>query len=83
MQTWFWLAVVVASIGLLVGLGWLGHRLCIRLEEAGYLYYREESSGSAGAGILGEIDKLVRPNIEHTIELRETTHVEEDGIDGD
>lgn len=82
MQALFWPLIIVLGIAGLIGAGWLLHRFCIRLEEAGYLYYREESKGSPAAGILGELDKLVRPNIEHTIELQETTHVEEDGIDG-
>jgi len=83
MQLLNWTAVVLAGFACLAFLWWTFDRICTRLEEAGYLYYREKPTGSGGGGVLGKIDKLVRPSIQHTIELRETTHVEEDGIDGD
>ena len=83
MQVLYGIAVVAGGITSLAFMAWTFHRVCTRLEEAGYLYYREKPTGSAGGSVLGEIDKLVRPSIEHTIELREITHVEEDGIDGD
>ena len=83
MQMLSWTAVGLAGIASLALLWWLFDRVCTHLEEAGYMYYREKPTGSGGGSVLGEIDKLVRPSIEHTIELRETTHVEEDGIDGE
>lgn len=77
-----WTAVILAAFACLYCVWLVFDRVCTRLEQAGYLYYREKPKGSAGGSVFGEIDKLVRPSIEHTIELRETTHVEEDGIDG-
>lgn len=83
MQILYWTVIVLAGIAGLAFLWCVFDRVCTRLEQAGYLYYREKPNGSAGGSVLGEIDKLVRPNIQHTIELRETTHVEEDRVDGD
>jgi glycerate kinase len=55
-----------------VAVGWLLHRFCIKLEDAGYLYYRKPRQGGGGglAGGLMELDRLVaRPSIEHVVEL--------------
>jgi hypothetical protein len=82
MPVWLWCVTIVAGIAGLIGLGWLMHRFCICLEEAGYLYYREQPKGSAGGGILGEFDKLVRPSIQHTIQAKDNI-VEVHEIDGD
>lgn len=76
-----WILIGVAAVATVVGLGWLLHRLCIRLEEAGYLYYREKGGGAA-AGVLNEFDRLVRPSVEHTIQAEEHVRDEEE-IDGD
>ena len=83
MQILYWTTVVLAGIAGLGLIGWIFHRVCTRLEQAGYMYYREKPTGSAGGSVFSEIDKLVRPSIEHTIEVQETKHVVEDGIDGD
>ncbi|MBC8355043.1 MAG: hypothetical protein H8E66_23945 [Planctomycetes bacterium] len=76
-----WTLIVGIGLLLLVGIGWLLHRFAIRLEDAGYIYYREKSSGGGGS-VFGELDKLVRPSIRHTIEAQDT-RIEQIEIDGE
>lgn len=76
-----WCSAALALIALLAFIVWLLHRLCIRLEKAGYLYYREASKGGAG-GVIYELDRLTRPSIEHVIEVQDPV-VMEDEIDGE
>lgn len=76
------LGAAVAAAALLVGLGWLFHRICTRLEEAGYLYYRKSGGGGSAGGVLYELDKLTRPSVEHVIDVQDTIK-EEAEIDGD
>jgi hypothetical protein len=60
LQTLFWL-ISVALLGVAVfGL----HRLLLRLENRGYIYYRKKPRGGGGVAFL-ELDRLVRPSIEH------------------
>lgn len=77
---WFLIRLLLIVLGVTVGL-YLLHRLALRLEEAGYLYHRnQQSSGGGATPVFGEPDKLVRPSIEHTIETQgEQTIVRERG----
>ena len=81
MQCLTWSLIIGSGILLLAGVGWLLHRIAIRLEEAGYIYYREQSR-SGGGSVFGVFDELVRPSIQHTIEVQDT-RIEQDEIDGD
>ena len=40
------------------------HRLCLRLEDRGLLYYRRRSGGGIG-NVLQPLDRMTRPSIEH------------------
>ena len=75
------------TIGILVcvaAAGWLLHRLAIMLEDAGYMYYREQPKGGSGArGVLSEIDRVVRPTIEHSVEQQDAVKIERDDVGGD
>ena len=55
---WFMglILVAVAIVGL--------HRGLVSLEKRGYIYYREKPRGGGGSAFL-ELDRLVRPSIEH------------------
>jgi hypothetical protein len=73
-----WSAMVVTAV---VGLGSLFHRICTRLEDAGYVYYRKEKGGGGGvSGALSELDKLTRPSIQHVIEVEDTAKIERDDV---
>lgn len=48
------------------------HRLALKLDELGYLYYRTQPKGGNRMGsVLMEFDKLARPSVEHTLEANE------------
>ena len=60
LQILFWLMCVA-----LLGAAFFGlHRLLVTLEKRGYIYYREKSGGGGG-GVFLELDRLIRPSIEH------------------
>lgn len=60
------------------------HRLCIRLENAGLIYYRQKPSGGGGAPVLMELDRLTRPSVEHVVATQDVEkRVERPGVDGD
>ncbi len=77
-----WCGAAIGIIAALVGLGWLFHRVCTRLEEAGYLHYRKSEGSGGGGGALYELDKLTRPSIKHVIEAQDVIK-DEENIDGD
>ena len=54
--------LVLAAFGL--------HRWFIALEKRGYIYYKEKPE-SGGGSVFLELDKLTRPNVEHTIEAKD------------
>ena len=58
------IAGILLSPVMLYGL----HRLLVSLENSGYIYYRTKPSGGGGiAGAVFEVDKLIRPSIEHVV----------------
>ena len=81
-KVFIWTIVVAAAV---VGLGWLFHRICTRLEEAGYLYYRkkERPAGGSAMGAFQELDKLTNPSIEHVIEAQDTEKISREDVGGE
>jgi hypothetical protein len=59
--------LIIVGIVLIPAILYGLHRLCIGLEELGYIYYRTKPSGSGVAGAVFEVDKLIRPNIEQIV----------------
>ena len=78
-------AVVCLVICLVIGLKWLD-RLLLQAEEKGWIYYRKKSAGgivsSGVAGMMNELDRIVRPSAEYRIEA-ENPVVEEDEKGGE
>ncbi len=81
------LQVILAVVGVLMAIlfvGWLFHRVCIRLEDAGYLYYRKPNErGSAGAATAFTMDQFVRPSTQHIIEVEEKAKIDHESIGGE
>ena len=77
-------AIQLSAIGLgvlafvIFGLRML-HRFCVRLEEAGYLYYRNRGGG----GVFHELDRLTRPSVEHVVQVRDEVKHQEENIGGE
>lgn len=68
----WWLICVAAGLGIGGGLYAL-HRLCLWLEDAGYLYYvRKKPRGSSGGlGSLVELQKALEPTTRYVVETKE------------
>lgn len=60
----------LAAFMLIIGVCYLGHRFLVKLEDRGYIYYRNKAPGSSG-GVFFELDKLTRPSIEHVERARD------------
>lgn len=70
-MTWYnGIATFLIGAGLLAISGWGLHRLCIALEDRGYIYYRTKPQSGSNSAML-EIDRLVRPAVEHVISVRD------------
>ncbi|MEO1496276.1 MAG: hypothetical protein AAFV43_03910 [Planctomycetota bacterium] len=68
---WFLIRLFLVVFAVTGGL-YLLHRIALRLEAAGYLYYRnKQPTGGGATAVFGELDKLTRPSIEHTIEAQD------------
>lgn len=74
---WLFLSIIAGS-ALLYGL----HRLGLWLEDEGYIYYRKKSGGGAYVNAALELDKFVRPSVEHRVEAADHLVIE-DEQDGD
>lgn len=63
---------ILAGIAVVAAVLYGVHRLALRLDERGYLYYKSKpKGGSRLGGVLMEFDKLARPSVEHTLEANE------------
>lgn len=78
-----WVMAGLAAAGASVGICWVLHRFCIRLEEAGYLYYRKPNAGGGGGGVFQELDRLTRPSVEHVMQVQDETKQQEERIGGE
>ena len=76
------LILVVVLLALAV-LGWMLLRFAIQLEKHGYIYYREKSKSGGMAGVLQELDQLVRPNSRHVVEAEHDLYSKESDEQGD
>ena len=69
--------IVVAAIpAALYGL----HRLALRLEERGYLYYLKTKPRGGGGNAFVPIQELIEPQVEHVLHVRD--EIREDDEDG-
>ncbi len=77
--------LVLVAVGVVAGLYAL-HRLFCYLEDAGYCYYRKPRTKGVAKGLSGafnEMDRLIRPSVEHTRKVDQLVQVERDDIGGD
>ena len=63
MNAWS-ILLAVAALPALYGL----HRLCLRLEDRGYLYYRHKEPKPGGASPFLLLDEFIQPQNSHVIE---------------
>ena len=74
LDTIAWSVVILSSLAGCALLVFLLHRLCLRLEARGFLYYRRRPEGSMSS-VFQEVDRLTRPSIEHVEEFRDEARI--------
>lgn len=82
MEVFTVILVVAAGLLAVTGFGWLLHRFCVRLEEAGYLHYRKSSGSGSCGNALQELDLLTRPSVVHVLEVQDDAKQHEASIGG-
>jgi hypothetical protein len=68
MGTWeilFWSVCTVGAAGALYAL----HRLALRLEDRGHLYYLKKKPSGSGAGCFVAMQQVIQPQIQHVIHV--------------
>jgi hypothetical protein len=81
-----WSLLGIAGLVLLVlAVKWLD-RLLLRAEEKGWIFYRKKRPGgfvsSAAGALMNEMDRFIRPSVEHRIQT-ENPVVKEEEKDGE
>jgi hypothetical protein len=70
MDGWHWLIGGITVLVLVVGL-WGLHRLCLWLEDRGWLYYlRKKPSSSAGSSFV-VLQQFIEPGVQHLIQVEQ------------
>ncbi len=67
----FWTVCVVGGFGLLYAM----HRLALRLEERGHLYYLHKKPKGGGAGCFVALQRAIEPHIQHVIQVTDERHL--------
>ncbi|HEX4144465.1 MAG TPA: hypothetical protein VHY91_13240 [Pirellulales bacterium] len=62
-----WIFLVIAALPALYGI----HRLCLRLEARGYLYYRDKQPKPGGASPFLLLQEIYQPQISQVIEAED------------
>ena len=76
MLVWFYWLAAAALLG--AGIYCL-HRLCLYLEQRGYIYYlHTKPQGSGGGGVFLDLSELIQPSVRHVIEVKEDRHIQHD-----
>lgn len=74
MSCWWSFVCLITVFGIVAALYGL-HRLCLWLEDAGYMYYVREkpgaSSGGRGLGPFVELQKALEPTTQYVVEAKE------------
>lgn len=76
------IAGIVVGAVLLIAVALVAlHRLLLRLERKGWIYYRKMTPGSAIGGAMGVFQELAQPEIRHVIEAEDQRKAEIDQAD--
>lgn len=79
MSTIFWILIAIAVVPVLYGL----HRFCLYLDDYGYLLYRNKHRSSGGGSMFLPLDQIMRPQIQHVIQVKEQHEQVTEEKDGD
>ena len=72
-----WILGFVTIAALLAGVYGL-HRLCLYLEEYGYIHYLHKNPRGGFAPVLLDLREIVQPSVRHVVELKDDEHIEYD-----
>jgi len=64
---WLWLLAIPLAIAALYGM----HRLALRLEEQGYLYYLHKKPDSSAASSFVALQQAIDPTAEHVFRVQD------------
>jgi hypothetical protein len=82
MTTTLWIIVAIIAAPTLYGL----HRFCLLLDDYGYLIYRKrpgEKRRGGGGSMFLPLDQIMRPQIQHVIQVKEQHEKVTEEKDGD
>jgi hypothetical protein len=75
-----WVLGGIAALAALYG----AHRLALRLEEKGLLYYsRKHPQSGSSSSVLAPLQEFVQPQVRHVIEIREQRRIATSDDPGD
>ena len=75
MFAWFLgLAAIAFLVAGLYGL----HRLCLYLEDRGYMNYLRTKPQGSVAPVMLDLREIVQPSVRHVIEVQDDRHIEHD-----
>src|SRR6266404_5691193 len=69
-----WALVVLGAVAALIGLD----RLCLWLEDRGWLYYRRKKPSSSPASSWVALQQFIEPGVKHVIQIKQGKRSEED-----
>ena len=75
MDSWHWLIWGAAAIGLVVALVLL-NRLCLWLEDHGWLYYRRKKPSSSPMSAWVAMQQFIEPGMKHVVDIRHSVQSE-------
>jgi hypothetical protein len=76
MTTWHILLIILAALAVLPALYGV-HRLCLWLEQRGWLYYRNRRPSSSPASCLVALHQFLEPPVQHVQEVKEHKDTEQ------
>ena len=76
MALWQWLVGALSVLGLFVALFWLD-RLCLWLEDRGWLYYRRKKPSSSAASAWVALQQFIEPGVKHVVQISHERRTEE------
>lgn len=80
MLAWFlWIAAIALLLTGLYGL----HRLCLYLEQRGYMYYLNTKPQGSVAPAMLDLRELFQPSVRHVIEVKDDKQIEHDDAGDD
>ncbi|MGC1274214.1 MAG: hypothetical protein WBC44_10945, partial [Planctomycetaceae bacterium] len=82
-MNWLWMVVAVVSLPAAVLCLYGLHRLCLRLEEQGRLYYWHQRSQTGASRMWTPLQEMIEPQTGHIVEAEEHHRADLDDEEAD